>query len=114
MFCNSCIKCFQYTFNRYNLHLAGLIEPFPGREPSLKFLHNLIGEIEKSPPAALFSEVQLARRPAQVLAEAARVPLYELDPIGGVEGRMKFADMLRFNVRVLSQATKAVGFVSPR
>jgi len=33
--------------------------------------------------SALFSEPQLDKKPAQVIADQAKLPLFELDPVGG-------------------------------
>lgn len=49
-------------------------------------------------------EVQLSRRPAEVLAAEANVALYELDPKGGVAGRDTYEQLLLFNAAVLAEA----------
>lgn len=95
---------FQYLFKRYQLRLAGLVEPFPGREPSPKFLSDLTHRIKSTGATAVFNEVGLPVRPAEVLAEAAGVRLLQLDPLGGTPGLNRYLDLMRHNVRVLGQA----------
>jgi len=92
---------FQYLFKRYQLRLAGLIEPFPGREPSPKFLRDLTDRIKSTGATAVFSEVELPARPAEVLAEAAGVRLFQLDPLGGTPSLYSYFELMRFNARVL-------------
>lgn len=92
---------FQYLFKRYQLRLAGLIEPIPGREPSPKFLRNLTDQIKSTGATAVFSEVELPTRPAEVLAEAAGVRLFQLDPLGSAPGLNSYVELMRYNARVL-------------
>lgn len=95
---------FQYLIHRYHLTLGGLIEPFPGREPSPKYLHDLLQQVKSLGVRAVFSEPQLPKRPAQMVAESAKLEVYELDPEGGREGRQTYGELLRYNARVLLQA----------
>jgi len=100
---------FQYLFHRYDLTLAGLITPIPGREPTPRALHDLVLLVRQSGARVLFSEPQLPSRPAKVLAEAASTPerpvrVLELDPNGGSSEKMSYRDLLLHNARVLRQA----------
>ncbi len=96
---------FQYLFKRYQLRLAGLIEPFPGREPSPKFLRELTDRIKSTGATAVFSEVELPPRPAEVLAEAAGVRLFQLDPLGGTPSLYRYDELIRHNAEVLVKVT---------
>jgi zinc transport system substrate-binding protein len=95
---------FQYLLKRYGLEMAGIIEPFPGREPSPRALHELIRKTRDLGIQAVFTEPQLSPRPAQVIAEAANLKLYELDPIGGIEGRRSYEELILYNARTLATA----------
>ena len=95
-----------YFADRYGLTIAAVIEPFPGREPTPRYLQQVLGVIEKTRPAALFSEPQLDRRPAQVIADQAKLPLFELDPVGGGPGAESYEALLRRNAEVLDRALK--------
>ncbi len=75
-----------YFAERYGLKIAAVIEPFPGKEPTPKYMKEVLAAIEKAKPAAMFSEPQLDRRPAQVIADQSKIPLFELDPVGGSAG----------------------------
>lgn len=97
---------FQYLIHRYQLTLGGLIEPFPGREPSPKYLHEVLRQVKALKVKAIFSEPQLPKRPAQMVAETAKISVYELDPEGGRPGRQSYEELLLFNAKVLLEALR--------
>lgn len=91
-----------YFAERYGLQLVMEIEPFPGREPTARQLAAAIAIIEEYGATAIFSEVQLPDRPAQVLADEAGVALGILDPLGGSEARPTYHDLVRYNAQVIA------------
>ncbi|MBK9260076.1 MAG: zinc ABC transporter substrate-binding protein [Polyangiaceae bacterium] len=95
-----------YYAERYGLRISAVIEPFPGKEPTARYVKDVLTAIEKSKAAALFSEPQLDRRPAQVIADQAKLPLFELDPIGGSTGVETYEKLLEKNTEVLDKALK--------
>jgi ABC-type Zn uptake system ZnuABC Zn-binding protein ZnuA len=95
---------FLYLIRRYRLQFAGVIEAFPGKSPTPRYLAEIIETIESSGARAIFTEPQLARQPARVVAESADVALFELDPIGGQEGRMTYRELMLHNADVLREA----------
>jgi zinc transport system substrate-binding protein len=95
---------FAYYAARYGLTIAAVIEPFPGKEPTPKYLKEVLGSIDKVKPAALFSEPQLDKKPATVVADQAKLPLFELDPIGA-EGDT-YESLLTKNTDVLEKALR--------
>ena len=95
-----------YFAARYGLDLVVEIEPFPGREPSPAYLRYALDEIASSGAVAIFSEAQLNRRPAQVVADEAGVRLLELDPLGGLAGRESYQETLRHNAEVLLEGLR--------
>jgi zinc transport system substrate-binding protein len=95
-----------YFAARYGLDLIVEIEPFPGREPSPAYLREALRLIRASGASAIFSETQLERRPAEVVAAEAGVALYELDPLGGFEGRDSYQELLRWNAAVLLEGLR--------
>ncbi len=90
-----------YFADRYGLDLVIEIEPFPGREPTARYLAYALELIRESGAVAVFSEVQLGTRSARVVADEAGVGLGTLDPLGGVSGRERYGDLLRYNARIL-------------
>lgn len=96
----------QYMLRRYGLEMAGVIEPFPGKEPSPDYIMKLKKIIADKDVKAVFTEPQLPPAPARVVAEETTARVYTLDPVGGVEGRESYADLLRFNANVLAEALR--------
>jgi len=94
----------DYFMERYGIEVAGYLEPSPGQEPSPKDIQRLIELAKSERVQAVFTEPQLPRRPAELIAEAANLPLVEIDPIGGVDGRMTYEEILRYNARVMAEA----------
>lgn len=94
----------QYFLNRYGLRLAAVVEPSPGKEATPKYLEQVIVAVRMARAKVVFSEPQLAKRPAEAVAEAAGVAVSELDPYGGLPGRETYAELLRYNAGALRAA----------
>jgi zinc transport system substrate-binding protein len=97
---------FRYFLRRYGLVYAGSIEPAPGKEPSVKYISGLADKIKKSKTKALFTEPQLPEKPAKALAEASKLKIYTLDPIGGLPGGDSYIDMMNYNTDIFYKALK--------
>ena len=95
---------FGYFAERYGLEIAAVVEPFPGREPTPRYMREVLTALRATHAAALFSEPQLDPRPAQVIARESGKPLFELDPVGGTEGRESYEALMRSNLSVLNRA----------
>jgi ABC-type Zn uptake system ZnuABC Zn-binding protein ZnuA len=95
---------FLYFLKRYGLNYAGAIETAPGKEPSAKYLKEISDKIKKTGAKAIYSEPQLNMNSAKTVAENAGVLLFELDPIGGSAGRMKYADLILYNAKILMKS----------
>jgi zinc transport system substrate-binding protein len=95
---------FQYFIHRYNLTFAGVIEPFPGREPSPAYLAELVDTIQTQHIKALFTEPQLPKAPAETIAQETGLPIFELDPNGGIEGRRTYDELMLYNADIYVQA----------
>lgn len=93
-----------YFLDRYDMKVAALVEPAPGKERTPRYLRQVAEIAAAKQVKAIFSEPQLARGPAEVVAETTKLPLYELDPLGGVEGRMSYEELIRYNTAVLEKA----------
>jgi ABC-type Zn uptake system ZnuABC Zn-binding protein ZnuA len=97
---------FNYLFARYGIVCAAVVEVLPGKEPTARNVERMIGTLRRTGARAVFTEPQLPRKPAEILAEGAGIPVGELDPLGGEPGRMTYADLLRFNARALRECVK--------
>jgi len=94
----------RYFLDRYGIETAAILEPSPGKEPTPRYLKKVIDTARAKDVKLIISEPQLPSRPAEVVAEAAGLRIVELDPIGGAEGRTRYADWLLANARKLRGA----------
>jgi ABC-type Zn uptake system ZnuABC Zn-binding protein ZnuA len=94
-----------YFAPRYDLWQAAVIEPFPGREPSPRYLANLARLMRREKVDAIVIEPQLTATAAQALARETGARVGMLDPYGGpgVSGRESYLDLMRYNVSTLAK-----------
>ncbi len=97
---------FQYYFKRYKFKVAGIIEPIPGKEPTPKELKELIDIARESDVQAIFTHSQLPDNAAGLLSESTGIKVYTLDPVGGVEERKSYIDMLMYNTGIILKALR--------
>ena len=71
---------FGYLFDRYHLNAAGVIELFPGDQPSAAYLRALVDVIRKLGIKTIFAEPQLPDVPAQIIAREIGGNVERLDP----------------------------------
>ena len=96
----------SYFAKRYGLVIAAVVEPIAGKEPTATYLAEVIQAIKANQAAALFTEPQLDRGPGETIAKEAKVPLGELDPVGGVPGRDSYEALLTWNADQLEKVLK--------
>ncbi len=94
----------KYYTDRYGLEVAALVEPYPGQESSPRYIRQVIEQLQEHGANVVFTEPQLPRRPAEVVAEAASVRLMEIDPVGGAPQTSTYADLIRYNTQVFLKA----------
>jgi ABC-type Zn uptake system ZnuABC Zn-binding protein ZnuA len=97
---------FRYFLHAYGPHLAGVIEPQPGKEPSPRRIQTLTKQIRADSVQAIFTQHQLPPRSAEVVAEAAGVPIHTLDPLGGADGRTSYEALILYNARQIAKALR--------
>lgn len=100
---------FIYLFRRYGVPVYGIVEPYPGKEPSLEYIRKLTALVSGKPLLYVTIEPQLPEKPAQVLADQLKVPLVTTDPIGGagVPGRDSYISLMTYNLNQLTGGQKA-------
>ncbi|MBI2484521.1 zinc ABC transporter substrate-binding protein [Candidatus Uhrbacteria bacterium] len=97
-----------YFSDNLGLVVAGTFEPAAGGEPTPRYLANLRAKIKEYGISVLFSEPQLATPSLSAFAQDERLRLGILDPIGGVEGRMTFMELMEYNARSILAAFSAL------
>ena len=95
-----------YFARRYGLEQVAAIEEFPGKEPSPEHLASIVDLVRQTGVRAIFAEPQLPPRAAEAVAAEAKVEVIVLDPLGGVEGRKTYAELLRYNVAQMGKALR--------
>lgn len=95
-----------YFARRYGLRQAAVIEPFPGKEPSPRYLVGVVREARRIGARAIFAEPQLNPKAARVIAGETGMKVLYLDPIGGpdVTGRSSYLELMRYNLSVFREA----------
>lgn len=94
---------FQYFFRRYGLVQVDVIEPWAGKEPSPKHLKQLLETAREGQADVLVREPQLSPRALAMLENESGLPIIELDPLGGGEGRSTYEALLLFNANQIAQ-----------
>jgi ABC-type Zn uptake system ZnuABC Zn-binding protein ZnuA len=97
---------FAYFLNRFNFKIESLIEPIPGKEPTAKDLKKLIDIAIQTNVAAIFIHSQLPEKAAEIVSESAGIKIYTLDPIGGVEGKITYDELLLYNTEIILKALR--------
>lgn len=97
-------EAFGYFAEEFNIKIITTIEPFPGQEPTPAYLNELSEIIEKHNIKILFKEPQLSDRIVASLTEQYDIKLYTLDPIGGIDGRNSYIDLIKYNVDTIYTA----------
>jgi zinc transport system substrate-binding protein len=97
---------YSYFFERYGFKVAGSLEIAPGSQPTAKDIKNLIELVKKENVKAIFTHKQHSDKPAKVLAESSGINEFELDPIGGVKGRMNYQEIILHNLSIIKDALK--------
>jgi len=93
-----------YFVRRYDLQLVLMLEPYPGREPSPRYVAEAVRDVMASGARVIFAERQLGTRSAEVVAQSADVAVAVLDPLGGEPGPTTYEDLLLWNARVILDA----------
>lgn len=93
-----------YFARRYGLDLVATLEPFPGREPSVRYVAETILAIRDAGATVIFDERQFGGRTARVVAESGGLRVVTLDPIGGRPGPEGYFELLRYNAQLIADA----------
>lgn len=93
-----------YFAERYDLNIVVTLEPFPGREPSPRYVAEAVLAVQASGAPVIFAERQLGSRSADVVAQSAGVGVALLDPIGGAPGPATYDELLLQNATIIVAA----------
>ncbi len=82
------------------------IEPFPGKEPTPDHLIEIQKVIKEYNISTIFIEPQLSPEIVEFLAEDMDLKILILDPLGGVEGRQTYTELMAFNFNQFRKTLK--------
>lgn len=97
-------EAWGYFAKAYGLKVEATVEPFPGKEPTIQYLEDLNKIIKDNNIKVIFSEPQLSNETIKPFVNDLGLKLYVLDPIGGVEGRNSYVEMMKYNAKVFREA----------
>ena len=96
----------NYFSKRYGLHVAGVIEESPGKEPGPKHVARIIDAINRIGSRVVFVEPQFNPKIAEAIAEESHAHIAFLDPIGGQKGRETYLDLMRYNISAMERVMR--------
>ena len=91
-----------YFSEAFDLTVVGTYEPTAAREPTPNYLAELTEGLEAAGTTTIYSEPQFGTANLEAFADDNGLKIVELDPIGGVEGRDSYIDLILFNVEVIA------------
>lgn len=99
-------SAWNYFAHRYCLEEAAAIEVFPGKEPSARWLTELVDLAGEKNIQVIFAEPQLRDKSAETIAEEIDGKVMILDPLGGegIPGRESYVELIQYNLEVFKEA----------
>jgi len=85
------------------LEIVGTFEPAPGREPTPQSLVSLADLVSQAGSEVIYSEPQLSDTSIISFAKDNDLFITGIDPLGGVEGRESYIDLLLYNVKKVAE-----------
>lgn len=97
-------ESFVYLFHRYGVKLYGVVEPYPGKEPSVHYIRKLKQRVQGRPLIGVLTEPQLSDKAAKVLADELKTSVIRVDPIGGERmiGHSSYIALMMHNLNQLA------------
>ncbi|MBU0648334.1 metal ABC transporter substrate-binding protein [Patescibacteria group bacterium] len=94
---------FGYFATDYGLNIVGVIEPVAGTEPTPRELEEVVNKIRDLNIKAVFKEPQLSDKLVEAIKNYLQIEVGTLDPLGGIQGRMTYLSMVKFNLLELAR-----------
>jgi len=91
----------DYFIDAFELNLVGAFETVGAESPTPKYLAGLQETINEKNVVAIFSEPQLSLSSIQQFIKDNDLLTAVLDPIGGIDGRMTYQELIKYNVSTL-------------
>jgi len=95
----------EYFANEFNLDIVATFEPFPGSEPTPKYLQDLSNTVKKENVKAIFSEPEFSNETIKPFVNDVGLQLYILDAEGNYYGN-SYIENMEGNAKVIKEALK--------
>jgi zinc transport system substrate-binding protein len=97
-----------YFARRYHLEVVAVLEPWPGKTPSPKYLQNVMELARKAQVKAIFIEPQLSKNAAAILAKELKLEIGTIDPCSVINAaHHHYQDLLVANAREIRRTLLA-------
>lgn len=93
---------YPYFAEEYGLTVVGSFEPSAGKEPTPQYLKELQEATKEAEVSVVYSEPQLGTAQLEPFVEDLGLTIAILDPIGGIEGRLSYIELMRYNAQVIA------------
>jgi len=93
---------YGYFAAAYGLEVAATFEPFPGREPTPRYLADLSTKVKAMNLKVIYHELAFNAAAVQTFATENNLTLGELDDLGGAPGRMSLEDILVYDAQSIA------------
>ena len=98
---------FPYFAARYGFQIVAVIEEFPGKQPTPKYVKRVRDIIVNKSVRVLFSEPQYAPQILRSLSDDLKVPIVVIDPMEtGEPSAELYENVMRSNLQSLANALK--------
>ncbi|MCC6638995.1 zinc ABC transporter substrate-binding protein [Candidatus Falkowbacteria bacterium] len=94
-------EAWGYLASEIGFTVVGTVQEFAGKEPTARYIAELLRTISSQNIKKIFIEPQLATESVQFMLQDLGVEIRVLDPLGGVQGRMTYLDLLTYNLSEL-------------
>lgn len=91
----------DYFAHEYGFEVVASFEPSAGQEPTPQYIAELTKALNESGNTAIYSEPQFGTAGLDQFAADNGLTIAELDPIGGIEDRESYLDIMKYNVEVI-------------
>lgn len=97
---------FGYFADTFGLDVVATFEPFPGKQPTPQYLAALREEIKEKNIKTLYIEPQLSKDALETFAQDEGLAIGVLDPLGGVEGRESYIELIDYNISTIIETNR--------
>lgn len=97
---------FGYFARDYDLTVAAVFEPYPGQEPTPRYLADLSIELKEHKLKTIYHEPAFNAATIRSFADENGLTLGVLDALGGIDNRSTLVDLLIFNATSIAEHQK--------